>query len=157
MSRKEPVQRLVSAGGVVYRIGENGVEVVLCRRNDPPLWALPKGTPEAGETREQTAVREVTEETGLEVEPKGFIDDIVYWFVRPSDRVRYHKTVAFYLMSATGGDTSLHDHEFDEARWLPAAEALEIMTYGNEVRVVEKSLSMASEEGRPASAGEGRS
>ena len=147
MTRKQRVEHLVSAGGVVSRAGENGTEVVLCGRLSPTLWALPKGTPSPGETREQTAVREVGEETGLEVSAERFIGAIEYWFVQPSDGVRCHKRVYFYLMSASGGDISLHDREFDRVEWFPADEALTIMTYGNEVWIVEKGLTMASQEG----------
>lgn len=148
MRRKKHVEQLVSAGGVICQSGVRGVEVVVCGRASPPTWALPKGTPEPGESREQTAHREVNEETGLDVEVVGFIDSIEYWFVRPSDKANCHKTVLFYLMAATGRDTSRHDHEFDEVRWVPASEAFEIMTYGNEVEIVKKGLSMASEKRR---------
>ena len=133
----------MSAGGVVLRAGENSGEVVLCGRSQPPIWSLPKGTPELGETRVQTAIREVVEETGLKVKIECFIDSIEYWFVRPTDGVRCHKPVLFYLMSPTGGDTSRHDHEFDDVRWFPVPEALRTLTYGDEAKIVEKGLSMA--------------
>ncbi len=144
MGRRLAIEQLVSAGGVVYRACDNGVEIALCGRCSPPFWVLPKGTPAPGETREQTARREVREETGLEVKTEGFIDGIQYWFVRPSDRLRCHKTVLFYLMSAIGGHTSRHDREFDEVRWFLAGDALKTMTYGNEAKVVQKGLAMAS-------------
>ena len=143
MRRTQPVEHLVSAGGVLLRAGENRGEVVLCGRSQPQIWSLPKGTPERGETRAQTAVREVGEETGLEVKLGCFIGCIEYWFVRPTDGVRCHKSVLFYLMSATGGDTSRHDYEFDEVRWFPVTEALTTLTYKNEAKIVEKGLSMA--------------
>ena len=135
---------MVAAGGVVCRNGDGRVEVVLCGRKDPLVWALPKGGPEAAETREQTALREVREETGLEVATSDFIDTATYWFVRSNDGVRCHKTVFYYLMEATGGDTSRHDREFDEVEWLPADKALRILTYTNEAKIVEKGLSLAS-------------
>ena len=128
----------------MYREGTRGIEVALCGRSSQSLWALPKGTPESGEAREQTALREVSEETGLEVVIRDHIDDIDYWFVLPGG-VRCHKTVYYYLMTATGGDMSRHDSEFDDVRWFPASEALRAMTYQNEVKVVEKGLSMAAE------------
>ena len=143
MSPTRPTARLESSGGVVYREGPGGTEVVLCGRTSQSLWALPKGTPEAGETREQTALREVSEETGLEVVIREYIGDIDYWFVLPGG-ARCHKTVYYYLMTATGGDMSRHDSEFDYVRWFPAPEALRTMTHKNEVRVVEKGLSMAA-------------
>jgi len=101
----------VSAGGVVYRMGETGVEVVVCGRTRPLMWGLPKGTPEKDETREETALREVNEETGLEIAIEQYIGDIEYWFSLPNDGVRCCKKVLYYLMNPTGGDVSLHDHE----------------------------------------------
>ena len=65
--QKLPLQGAVSAGGVVYRRGPRGIEVVLCGRTEDGVWGLPKGTPSPGESLEQAAVREVTEETGLQV------------------------------------------------------------------------------------------
>lgn len=144
MGRNRRVVELVSAGGVVLRGGDKGNEVVLCGRSEPVLWGLPKGTPDPGETQEQTALREVREETGLEVEIVRPLESIQYWFVRPSDRARCHKTVHYYLMSPTGGDTSRHDHEFDFVKWFPVQEAIKAMTHRNEARLVEKGTALAS-------------
>ena len=69
-------------------------------------------------------------------------------FVR--GRTRFHKTVHFYLMRPTGGDLSLHDHEFDEVRWFQLEEALEIMTHATERSVVEEAaLRIAAAARRP--------
>ena len=144
MTSSVRVEELVSAGGGVFRNNGSGPEVILCGKWIPRrLWALPKGTPERGETREQTALREVNEETGLQVRTQCFIGSIQYWFVRPHDGVRCHKTVLYYLMDSVGGDTSLHDNEFDEVRWFSVDDALKTMSYGNEAEVVKKGLSMA--------------
>ena len=148
MSQRGQTTKLVSAGGVVYRL-RNGIhEVVVCGRSDPGIWGLPKGTPDEGETREQTALREVREETGLEVAIEGFIDSIDYWFVDRRDRGRRYKTVLFYLMAPTGGDVSQHDHEFDVVEWMPVDKASQTLSYPNEVRIVQKGLSMVSEDAR---------
>ena len=142
MSRRQLVQEMVSAGGVVYRDTNDGLEVVICGRNYPAIWALPKGTPEPGESSQETAVREVAEETGLQVKTEARIGDIDYWFVRAWDGVRCHKTVRFYLMTSVGGDTSCHDQEFDVVKWVPIQEAFEKLTHDDEVGIAQKGVSL---------------
>ena len=139
---KRRVERPVSAGGVVYRSVGEKIRVVLCGRIEPRRWSLPKGTPDRGETLEQTALREVREETGLEVAIEAPIGTINYWFVTPDDRVHCNKTVHFYLMNCTGGATSQHDPEFDEVQWFSSEDAVKTLSYANEARVMEKALGM---------------
>ena len=110
----------VSCGGVVYRLVDGVVELALCGRRTG-LWALPKGTPETGETHEQTALREVREETGLAVEIEAPLGHIEYWFTLSRERV--HKRVYFYLMASCGGSVDDHDPEFDVVEWFPASAA----------------------------------
>ena len=130
--------RATSAGGVVHRrIGER-TEVLLVHRRSPRLWALPKGTPDAGETTEETARRETREETGIEVEIEAQLRSIRYFFVR--GRTRFHKTVYFFLMRPIGGAIEEHDAEFDEVRWTDGDEALAILTHATERSVVEEAL-----------------
>ena len=142
--------RATSAGGVVHRTADGVVEILLVRRHEPPLWALPKGTPNAGETLAETAVRETREETGLQVEIEQPIRAITYFFVR--GRIRFHKTVHFFLMRPSGGSTDDHDHEFDEVRWVQLEEALQLMTHATERAVVQQVAELL---GDPAPAGVG--
>jgi 8-oxo-dGTP pyrophosphatase MutT (NUDIX family) len=144
--------RATSAGGVVYRSSEGVSEIVLVHRRDPPLWALPKGTPSRGESLEETAQRETREETGLEVAIERPLGSIHYFFVR--NRIRFSKTVHFFLMRATGGDVADHDHEFDEVRWFQLEEAQSIATYPTEREVIARA---AASIGRRRSAANGRS
>ena len=134
------VKNAVSAGGVVYRRSTRGPEIALCGRSLPGTWSLPKGTPDTGETLEQTALREAQEETGLQVELEEHLGNIDYWFTDRSEESRYHKTVHFYLMLARGGSVDLHDPEFDTVRWFPAEEALKTLTYPNEAAVLRRAL-----------------
>lgn len=120
-----------------------GTEVVLCHRTHENLWALPKGTPEAGESIEETALREVAEETGLEVELGPPVGETRYSFERNGNR--YDKVVYFYLMSAVGGDPTLHDEEFDVVEWVPVEQAVGQLTFKNESRIVETALPLAEE------------
>ena len=162
---KRRVESLVSAGGVVYRQSDGRIEAVLCGRVLPGAsgrgprgvekgntgsegerirWSLAKGTPDAGETMEETALREVREETGLEVEMDSPLGAIEYWFVGREPDVRYHKTVHFYLMVPIGGGIELHDPEFDVVRWFSSDEALQTLAYANEVEVLGRALKLIS-------------
>jgi len=146
--------RAFSAGGVVFRLisdysnekkgtsdqwsnvqySNMSVEVVLVGRSHSGMWALPKGTPETGETLEQVAVREVQEETGLEVRLIDYIGNISYSFIH--DKIRFQKQVRHFLFEAIGGDTSLHDAEYDRVEWFSIPEALRRLTYQNEVNIL---------------------
>ena len=127
-----------SAGGVVHRTGPLGREVVVGSRRRERVgvsWSLPKGTPIEGESIEETALREVAEETGLEVVITDPLESIGYSFVR--DGVRISKTVHYFLMEPTGGDLSAHDHEFEEVRWVTFAQAASLLTFESERGLVE--------------------
>jgi 8-oxo-dGTP pyrophosphatase MutT (NUDIX family) len=91
---------------------------------------------------EDTALREVREETGLAVVVEAPIGSINYWFADPQGDVRYHKTVHFYLMVPVGGNTQDHDPEFEVVQWFPAAEALRVLTYANEADVLRQALAL---------------
>ena len=136
------MQTLVSSGGVVCRHKEGRLETVLCGRSEPVRWSLAKGTPDPGETLEETALREVREETGLEVELEEPLGSIEYWFADRENDVRYHKTVHFYLMSPVGGNIDQHDPEFDVVQWFEVDEALDAMAYGNEAGVLRRAVNV---------------
>jgi 8-oxo-dGTP pyrophosphatase MutT (NUDIX family) len=138
-----------SAGGIVIRY-ESGVPHFVAgrrRREYAGTWTLPKGTPEAGETTEQTALCEVGEETGLTVRILAPFDSIAYTFVQRGTRV--HKTVHYFLMAPTGGDLSGHDREFDEVRWVPLAEAPGLLTFETERALVARAADHLAVGGLP--------
>lgn len=124
-----------SAGGVVVR-EEAGVEICLIRPTGRRVWGLPKGGVEQGETLAQTAVREVAEETGIHGVVDTALGAITYSFFARGRSQRITKTVHYFLIRATGGDTNGHDHEVSEARWVRLRDALHLMTYQNERDVV---------------------
>ncbi len=146
-----------SAGGIVSRRTDGRPEIVVGSRRrdrDAVTWTLPKGTPNDAETTEETAVREVTEETGLRVRITGPLDSIHYTFVQRGARI--HKTVHYFLMEPIGGDLADHDHEFDDVRWIGLDEAPSVLTFPTERALVEKAARMlrstAPEPDRPTGA-----
>jgi ADP-ribose pyrophosphatase YjhB (NUDIX family) len=142
------VRRQVSAGGVIVRTDEaapaHTFELCIIKPSGRSVWALPKGWVEPGETEVVAALREVREETGIEGEISGDLGTIDYWFYSRQDDARVHKTVHFFLMRATGGDTSRHDHEVAQALWLDVDGALDRMTYPNEREIVRKAATMVA-------------
>jgi 8-oxo-dGTP pyrophosphatase MutT (NUDIX family) len=144
-SRKRlPTARASSAGGIVLRTAGTVPEIVLGKRRrdrDGVTWSLPKGTPKRSETTEETALREVAEETGLEVRIVSLVGTIDYWFVQRGTRI--HKSVHYFLMEPTGGDLTGHDHEFDEVRWVPVVEAETLMSFETEREIVARAVPLA--------------
>ncbi len=139
-----------SAGGIVVRSISGVPHIVAGRRRrerDGSAWTLPKGTPVPAETLEETALREVTEETGLEVRIVAPIDHIEYDFVQGGARI--HKTVHFWLMETVGGDLSRHDHEFAEVRWVPLVDAPGLLSFETERDLVEQAARMIGVDGAP--------
>ncbi|MFQ5827246.1 MAG: NUDIX hydrolase, partial [Dehalococcoidia bacterium] len=106
---------------------------------------LPKGTPRPGESLEETARREVAEETGVKSQIEAEIGAIRYWFIRRG--VRYDKTVNFYLMVPVGGSPELHDGEFDVVEWAPLEEACRKLSHGNEVEIVRQAAATVAGKG----------
>jgi 8-oxo-dGTP pyrophosphatase MutT (NUDIX family) len=129
-----------SAGGLVVDVADGGEpRAALIGRLDRRgrlLWSLPKGHVEAGESHEDTAVREVAEETGITgrvLAPLGTID---FWFVAEGRRV--HKTVHHFLLLAQAGELSDEDIEVEQVEWVPLAELGERLAYADERRLVEQ-------------------
>lgn len=121
--------REFSAGGVVVRRMRGRPFIAVVRVRDDVL-ALPKGHPEPGESSAEAARREVREETGLETSLVEKLDDIRYWYARDGDRVM--KIVSFFLFRYRAGRIADHDHEVEEALWIPLEEAPARLAYRGE-------------------------
>jgi 8-oxo-dGTP pyrophosphatase MutT (NUDIX family) len=141
-----------SAGGIVIRFVEGAPQLVVGKRlreRDGVTWTLPKGTPHRSETTEETAVREVREETGLDVRIVQPFDGIEYVFVQ--GRTRIHKTVHYFLMVPVGGELDRHDHEFDEVRWIGFDAAASMLTFETERALVARAAAAATDGAFPGS------
>ena len=139
------MKREFSAGGVVLRgsDGEAELAVVSPRRG---VLALPKGHPEAGESLEQAATREVREETGLVAAPVERLGEVRYWYTLAGERVL--KGVTFFLFSYLSGSLDDHDDEVESAAWVPLEQAPELLSYKGEREMAAKAL--ARQPGREA-------
>ena len=137
MSAAPVTRAAVSAGGIVFRRAEEGIEIILVGRTAERLWAFPKGTPDVGETLEETALREVREETGLEVRIVDTVGQVEYWYTA-RDGGRIQKTVHYYLMEPVGGDIADHDHEFDRVEWRHVSEAERLLTHRNQLPMLHR-------------------
>jgi 8-oxo-dGTP pyrophosphatase MutT (NUDIX family) len=141
--RHIPTQREVSAGGVVYRREGDDIEIVLAsrrtRRGDL-AWGLAKGGIEPGESREDAAVREVREETGLDATIEADLGDTKYIYIWEDVRIR--KRVHFFLMRHVGGDVDDRDDEMEEIRWFPLERALKRAAYRGERDVLARAAEL---------------
>lgn len=136
------MQREFSAGGIVFRRKKNKVEWLVCQHSQHKGWVFPKGLIGdniKGEKSEETAVREVEEETGV----KGKIitklpKPATYWYVWEGEK-RF-KTVYYFLMEYVSGDIKNHDHEMSIVEWLPTQEVLDKLTYKSDKKAFEEAL-----------------
>jgi 8-oxo-dGTP pyrophosphatase MutT (NUDIX family) len=142
------VKREFSAGGVVVRRlrGEWRMAAIRPGGKEPGVWALPKGLIGAGEKPEQTALREVAEETGVEARSLGKLGDVRYVYTWAGELI--FKVVSFYLLRYRSGRLGdippEHAHEVAEARWLPLEDAPRLLAYGGEREMARKAIEALS-------------
>ncbi len=130
-----------SAGGVVFNDAHEVIVIVPTRRSadGSRVLALPKGHPDGAESPAEAALREVREEAGVEAEVVESLGQVRYWYQRGGRRIA--KAVEFFLLRYVSGDLADHDHEVEHARWMPAEEAANTLTYDGEREMVRRALS----------------
>lgn len=140
-ARRLPAVLETSAGGIVVDVQDGAAHIaVIARRNRAGRveWCLPKGHREGDETLEQTAAREVEEETGIKGRVLAVLGTIDYWFSTHDKRV--HKIVHHFLLEATGGRLTVEndpDHEAIDVAWFPLSAVQEQLTFPNERRIAQ--------------------
>jgi 8-oxo-dGTP pyrophosphatase MutT (NUDIX family) len=138
------MKREFSAGGVLVRRlrGRWMMAAIRPRRDGTPVWALPKGHIDPGESGEQTALREVEEETGARGRSLGKLGDVRYVYTWKGERI--FKVVSFFLVRYAGGRLGelppAFRHEVEEVRWVPLEEAPTLLAYKGEREMAAKAL-----------------
>jgi 8-oxo-dGTP pyrophosphatase MutT (NUDIX family) len=148
--RSRTRRRESSAGGVVVRgdPGREQVAVIVPKRraaDGTRVLGLPKGHVDPGETPLQAATREVHEEAGIVAAPLGELGEVQYRYRRGGRTVG--KSVVFFLFRYVSGETSDHDHEIEQARWIDLSEARSALTYAGEREIIERALERLREDG----------
>ena len=103
------------------------------------VLGLPKGHLDGEETPEQAAAREVAEETGVQAQLVEELGDVRYHYERKGRPIV--KVVRFYRFAYLSGDVADHDHEIEDARWMPLSQAAQELTYTGEREMVARALS----------------
>lgn len=141
--RPASIKTQISSGGVIFRENDKkDTEIVLVSVKNGKIWSLPKGIVEKGEKTEQTAEREVREETGLSGRVLEKIGDISYWYYIKEENIKCNKTVHFYLLEYISGSTTDHNWEVDSAEWFQVDEALNMLSYSGDLQIVQKAKEM---------------
>ena len=120
-----------SAGGIVHK-KEEGIKILLAQHSGHHGWVFPKGLigdkeENKYQTKEETAIREVKEETGIDGEIERQITPVTYWYVWEGDKRK--KTVYYFVMKHLGGDTNNRDHEMEKVEWIDYNSVLDRLTY----------------------------
>ncbi len=128
----------ISVGGVVFlRDSLGNINYLLIQSRNWKNWAFPKGHIDEGETKEQTAIREIFEETGLKVRIlPGFLEHYEYEFDFQGQHIE--KEAIFFLTEASGNEIHLSEKEHQNYRWLSFDEAVTLITHPQDKKILLK-------------------
>ena len=119
-----------SAGGIVYKKSQDQTKILVSKHSAHHGWVFPKGLigdKLEGEKKEETAIREVKEETGIDGEIEKALKPVTYWYVLEGEKIK--KTVYYFIMKFVGGSTEEHDNEMEEVEWIDYNDVSKRLTY----------------------------
>lgn len=135
-----------SSGGIVFRKKDNKVEIIVAQHSQHHGWVFPKGLIDKRskikdqkskitekETKEEAALREVKEETGVSAKIIKSLTPVTYWYNLEREKIK--KTVYYFLMEYVSGDIREHDFEMETIEWLPMDEVENRLTYKSDKEV----------------------
>jgi len=122
-----------SAGGVVFKKEEDKIFILVAQHSQHHGWVFPKGIIDKGEKKEETALREVKEETGIIGKIIKPLKPVTYWYNLEGEKIK--KTVYYFFMEFISGDAKDHDWEMENVEWIPKEEVLEKLTYKSDKEV----------------------
>lgn len=123
-----------SCGAIVYRKHHGNTEILLIKHVNSGHWSFPKGHMEAGESEEETALREVKEETGLDILLDPTFRETVTYFPRKDTQ----KVVVYFIAKAKSFEYVPQEEEISEIRWVDIGHAGAVLTYENDKTIVSK-------------------
>jgi 8-oxo-dGTP diphosphatase len=130
-----------SAGGILYKKSPKGVDILLCQNSYHHGWGFPKGLIGdhiEGEGKEETALREVEEETGAKGEILEALDAVTYWYKFNEEKIK--KTVYYFIMKYTEGDITKHDFEMENVEWVDIDKVLDKLSFASDKEVFQKAM-----------------
>ena len=135
-----------SAGGIVFRqaqdfgsepqFSKKRIEILVCQHSQHHGWVFPKGLigdEVKGEKKEDTALREVEEETGAKAKIVKLLQPVGYWYFFEGEKIK--KTVYYFLMEYLSGNITKHDIEMENVEWLSEEEVEKRLTYPTDKKV----------------------
>ena len=130
-----------SAGGIVYKKEGGQTFVLVSQQSQHHGWVLPKGLigdkeENKNQTKEETALREVKEETGAIGEIEKELTPVSYWYMWEGEKRK--KTVYYFLMKFIGGDITQHDKEMEDVEWISYNDVSNRLTYSSDKQVWEE-------------------
>lgn len=128
-----------SAGGIVYKNKDGKLYILVSKHSQHHGWVFPKGRigdEIKNESKKETAIREVKEETGIDGIIESSLPSVTYFYTWDDEKIK--KTVYYFIMKFKGGDINDHDNEMEEIEWLEKEKVNDRLTYPSDKEVWNK-------------------